>query len=91
MHYYKRYQNHEIAEKFAVKQRMKTELLLKTLQEQDCLVLQDAQCVREATEQVISCRRVLKYTYVIGYYMEDTAVNKQLFERHQVCIQSCIL
>ena len=91
MHYYKRYQNHEIAEKFAVKQRIKTELLLKTLQEQDCLVLQDAQCVREATEQVISCRRVLKYTYVIGYYMEDTAVNKQLFERHQVSVQGCIL
>lgn len=87
MHYYKRYQNHDIAQKFAEKQRIKTEQLLKTLQEEDNLALQDAQGIRDAAEQVILCRRVLKYTYVIGYYMEDSAINRQLFERHQEMLE----
>jgi ariadne-1 len=87
MHFYKRYQNHEIAEKFAEKQRVKTEQLLKSLQEQDCLALQDAQCIRDAAQQVIHCRRVLKYTYVIGYYMDDATATRQLFERHQEMLE----
>jgi ariadne-1 len=87
MHYYKRYQNHDIAEKFAEKQRSKTEGLLKSLQEQDALAMQDAQCIRDAAEQVIHCRRVLKYTYVIGFYLDDAALNKQLFERHQEMLE----
>ena len=87
MHYYKRHQNHDIALKFAEKQRSKTDAQLRTMQEQDCLVQQDVQVIKEAAEQVISCRRVLKYTYVIGYYMDENAPNKQLFERHQEMLE----
>ena len=87
MHYYKRYQNHDIALKFAEKQRAKMDSQLRTMQEQDCLVQQDVQVIKEAAEQVIACRRVLKYTYVIGYYMDEADPTKQLFERHQEMLE----
>jgi len=87
MHYYKRHQNHDIALKFAEKQRVKTDAQLRAMQEQDCLVQQDVQTIKEAAEQVIACRRVLKYTYVIGYYMDEQAPTRQLFERHQEMLE----
>lgn len=34
--------------------------------------------------QVIDCRRVLKYTYVLGFFLADHSPEKQLFEHHQV-------
>uniref|UniRef100_A0A803MFJ5 RBR-type E3 ubiquitin transferase n=1 Tax=Chenopodium quinoa TaxID=63459 RepID=A0A803MFJ5_CHEQI len=37
--------------------------------------------IAEAWEQIIECRRVLKWTYAYGYYLpEDEHVKKQLFE-----------
>lgn len=36
---------------------------------------------------MIHCRRVLKYTYVIGYYMDDATATRQLFERHQEMLE----
>jgi hypothetical protein len=39
----------------------------------------DVQFLREATECVIASRQVLKYTYVLAYYLADTA-SKALFE-----------
>lgn len=37
--------------------------------------------------QVIDCRRVLKYTYVLGYFLKDNSVEKQLFEHHQEMLE----
>lgn len=34
-------------------------------------------------EQLIECRRVLKYTYVFGYYLQEGTSRKTLFEHHQ--------
>lgn len=34
-------------------------------------------------EQLIECRRVLKYTYVFGYYLPEGSARKRLFEDHQ--------
>ena len=42
----------------------------------------DVQFLQQATEQVISCRQVLKYTYVFGYYLPD-GKEKTLFEHLQ--------
>ena len=39
----------------------------------------DVQFLRNATRQVADCRRVLKYTYVFGYYLDD-GPEKELFE-----------
>ena len=42
----------------------------------------DVQFLQQATEQVIACRQVLKYTYVFAYYLAD-GKEKTLFEHLQ--------
>jgi hypothetical protein len=36
---------------------------------------------------VIDCRRVLKYTYVLGFFLKDHSAEKQLFEHHQEMLE----
>ena len=47
----------------------------------------EVQYLKVAREQIFTCRRVLKYTYVLGYYLTDRTkedeARKQLFEYHQ--------
>jgi hypothetical protein len=37
--------------------------------------------------KVIDCRRVLKYTYVLGFFLRDLSAEKQLFEHHQEMLE----
>lgn len=37
--------------------------------------------------QVINCRRVLKYTYVLGFFLREHSPEKQLFEHHQEMLE----
>lgn len=43
----------------------------------------DVQFLKSAMETLIQCRRVLKYTYVFGYYLQEGTPTKRLFEHHQ--------
>lgn len=86
MHYYARFQAHDIALKFAIKQRTATEALLEKLVTQGNSI-SEILFIRDAAEQVIACRRVLKYTYVMGYYMPSSAPCRLLFERHQEMLE----
>ncbi|KAJ1382999.1 hypothetical protein B484DRAFT_411286, partial [Ochromonadaceae sp. CCMP2298] len=36
---------------------------------------------------VIDCRRVLKYTYVLGTHTHNSSAEKQLFEHHQEMLE----
>lgn len=47
----------------------------------------DVQYLRQAVELVIECRRVLKYTYTLGYFLTDNSAEKQLFEHHQEMLE----
>ncbi|KAL8533271.1 hypothetical protein ACS0TY_009601 [Phlomoides rotata] len=38
------------------------------------------ECVSEAWEQIVECRRVLKWTYAYGYYMDVGEAKKTFFE-----------
>merc|ERR1719261_1447868 len=40
----------------------------------------ELQFLYDALRQVRACRRVLKWTYVFGYYLEETSPEKNLFE-----------
>lgn len=82
--YYSRYSNHEASGRFAVKQRKETEEKMKDLAAGfgDGLGWDDVSFLETATETLIECRRVLKYTYVVGYYMDD-GPEKVLFEHLQ--------
>eukprot|EP01034_Spumella_vulgaris_P031118 gene31118-38455_t len=84
LHYYNRYQAHDLALRIANKQRATAELRMKERQDRKSDAWIDVQFIHEAVEQVIACRRVLKYTYVIGFYMPENSPEKLLFERHQV-------
>mmetsp|Transcript_3472 Transcript_3472/g.4718 ORF Transcript_3472/g.4718 Transcript_3472/m.4718 type:complete len:606 (+) Transcript_3472:667-2484(+) len=71
LHYYKRYHAHAEAQKFATKQLADTEAKMVLLQEASDTNTTwiDVQFLKTATEQLVECRRVLKYTYVYAYFM----------------------
>ncbi len=53
------------------------------LQETDGSRWIDVQFLKAANEKLVECRRVLKYTYVFGYYLPEGTARKRLFEHHQ--------
>jgi len=81
LHYYQRFHNHDQARKFAKKQIEASEKRMATLYTQDSQTSkwQNVQFLRKSTLQVLECRRVLKYTYVYGYFCMD-ARERELFE-----------
>mmetsp|Transcript_16792 Transcript_16792/g.26193 ORF Transcript_16792/g.26193 Transcript_16792/m.26193 type:complete len:577 (+) Transcript_16792:125-1855(+) len=96
LHYYKRYHAHSEAQKFATRQLQDTEAKMVLLQEaSDNSTWIDVQFLKTATEQLIECRRVLKYTYTFAYYMHSPAntnnpnmeSQKERFEHHQEMLE----
>jgi len=85
LHYYKRYHNHDQAQTFATKQLEATERRMVELQETTAgSSWIDVQFLKAANEMVIDCRRVLKYTYVYGYYLDPNHKKvRDLFENLQ--------
>jgi len=76
LHYYKRYHGHEEAQKFAKKQLKETEERMMRLQEtSDNATWTDVEYLKTANEQLVECRRVLKYTYCFAYYLPERAPN----------------
>jgi ariadne-1 len=73
LHFYSRYHAHSEAQNFASKQLKATELRMIQLQESSNgsnLRWSDVEFLKAANEQLVECRRVLKYTYVFSYYMD---------------------
>lgn len=89
LHYYKRYHAHAEAQKFAKKQLKETEARMVLLQESsENAKWSDVEFLKTANEQLVECRRVLKYTYVFAYYMNPSAqMQKERFEHHQEMLE----
>jgi ariadne-1 len=88
LHYYKRYDAHNQAQKFAERQLKETEAKMVLLQESsDNSLWADVEFLKNASEQLIECRRVLKYTYTFAYYMTDGTKKKERFEHHQEMLE----
>ncbi len=87
LHYYQRYHGHDVALKYAHKDRIKAEERMIERQESDKSTWMEVQFLKSATDQVIECRRVLKYTYVMGFFLLDDTPEKQLFEHHQEMLE----
>jgi len=89
--FYQRFHGHDHALKFASSQREQAERRMVEKQEQDRSSWIDVQFLKQATELVIECRRVLKYTYVLGYSLPDESPaqiqHKNLFEHHQEMLE----
>eukprot|EP01042_Synura_sphagnicola_P007087 gene7087-9074_t len=87
LHYYQRFHGHDGALRFAARQREQAEKRMVEIQESEKSSWIDVQYLKHAVEQVIDCRRVLKYTYVFGYFLVDGSAEKQLFEHHQEMLE----
>ena len=90
LHYYKRYHAHAEAQAFAQKQLKETEQRMVLLQESSVSAKwSDVEFLKQANEQLIECRRVLKYTYTFAYYFTDDSkkAQKECFEYHQEMLE----
>lgn len=86
IHYFDRYINHDRARKIAIRSLPDIEMNMAKLQSACGYKLSDVTFIREAAEQVIKCRQVLKYTYVHGYYLTNT-LERNLFEHLQEMLE----
>uniref|UniRef100_A0A7S3PJG6 RBR-type E3 ubiquitin transferase n=1 Tax=Aplanochytrium stocchinoi TaxID=215587 RepID=A0A7S3PJG6_9STRA len=87
LHYYQRYALHQQAAQFAARQRAQAEERMIKLQGQSGSGWIDVQFLDQAVEQLIECRRVLKYTYAFAYYL-PSGPKKTLFEHNQSDLES---
>jgi len=79
LHYFHRYHSHEQSKKFEQTLRQAAVAKMVSIQNTDESRWIDVQYIDTATEQLIECRRTLKYTYVFAFYMV-TGPEKNLFE-----------
>lgn len=82
-HYFERYRSHDHAQKLAAEQtlariRARMEDLQKVFGSWNDVVF-----LEDAIQQVVECRRMLKWTYAFGYFMRDETNKVQFFEFQQ--------
>jgi Ariadne domain len=73
LHYYNRYHAHHQAQMFAQKQLKETEVRMVQLLESTATTWIDVEFLKAANLQLVECRRVLKYTYIFGFYLDNVA------------------
>merc|ERR1719225_2600651 len=69
--------------KLTVREEKDIEGKVQTLHDSYGFEIIELQFLYDALRQVRACRRVLKWTYVYGYYLEETGPEKNLFEHLQ--------
>jgi len=84
--YYSRFDNHSKAGDFAVKSLKKTSKRMTELREMKGGGFNDVSFLEHAVKTVIECRRVLQWTYAMGYYLPD-GQEKNLFEHLQEMLE----
>jgi ariadne-1 len=77
--YYERSNNHGNAAKFAEKDRLKTSERLRKLQNDAKFDWTNNDFLEQAADILIECRYSLKYSYALGFFMDD-GPEKNLFE-----------
>jgi ariadne-1 len=89
LHYYKRFHAHQEAQMFAKRSLKETEARMVLLQESsDDAKWSDVEFLKMANEQLVECRRVLKYTYVFAYYLDPRqGMQRERFEHHQEMLE----
>ena len=83
MWYFERFNNHSKAQILAKeKQTVQIEIKMEQLHDIKQYPIGEVEFLKLAVEQVIKCRRVLKWTYAFGYFLSP-GVEKNLFEHLQ--------
>mmetsp|Transcript_128463 Transcript_128463/g.286240 ORF Transcript_128463/g.286240 Transcript_128463/m.286240 type:complete len:329 (-) Transcript_128463:60-1046(-) len=80
--FFERFMDHDRSMKLTVREEQDMEGKVQTLHDKHSFEIIELQFLYDALRQVRACRRVLKWTYVYGYYLEDGAqsLHKALFE-----------
>ena len=81
LHCFKRFKNHSQGLEFAEGELEKFEKTEDEKEKSDFSF--DWNALKDALRQLIECRRVLKYTYVVTYCLKDRPLERELFEDHQ--------
>lgn len=88
VHYYTRFKNHEnsfrLEEPLVSTAKEKMMALARAVVQPPEAGETSTKFVEEAVQQLLKARRVLKCSYVYGYYLEDTGYRKPIFEFMQV-------
>merc|ERR1719422_815434 len=69
--------------KLTVRENQDIENKVQQLHDKHEIEIIELQFLEDALRQVRACRRVLKWSYVYGYYLEDVGPEKNLFEHLQ--------
>merc|ERR1712113_1351361 len=83
MFYFERFMDHDRGMKLTVREEQDVEGKVQTMHDRHGFEIIDLQFLYDALRQVRACRRVLKWTYVYGYYLETVGPEKNLFEHLQ--------
>ena len=89
MFFFERYNNHDRAEKLARKLKPKSQEKVKKLHDEKFYPISELTFLEDAIEEVISCRLVLKYTCVYGYYLEDEQKRAIFQFQHENLEKNC--
>ncbi|CAE7781353.1 putative E3 ubiquitin-protein ligase ARI5 [Symbiodinium microadriaticum] len=79
MFYFERFMDHDRGMKLTVTEEQDIEGKVQKLHDDHGFEIIELQFLYDALRQVRACRRVLKWTYVYGYYLDDSS-EKNLFE-----------
>mmetsp|Transcript_100890 Transcript_100890/g.290056 ORF Transcript_100890/g.290056 Transcript_100890/m.290056 type:complete len:540 (-) Transcript_100890:141-1760(-) len=83
MFFFERFMDHDRGMRLTVKEEQDIEKKVQTLHDDHKFEIIELQFLYDALRQVRVCRRVLKWTYVYGYYLEEVGPEKNLFEHLQ--------
>eukprot|EP01126_Amoeba_proteus_P034069 TRINITY_DN3377_c0_g2_i3.p1 TRINITY_DN3377_c0_g2~~TRINITY_DN3377_c0_g2_i3.p1 ORF type:complete len:307 (+),score=46.82 TRINITY_DN3377_c0_g2_i3:1145-2065(+) len=85
-HFLTRYNNHQQSIQLEDKLMAVAEKLMQDLADKGMSWI-DAQFIKQATEALVECRTMLKYTYVYGFYLPQHT-NREIFEYLQADLES---
>jgi ariadne-1 len=73
--YYNRWANHEQSARLSLDLYAKTEKKMEEMQITSNLTWIEVQFAKKAVDEVIKCRKTLKWTYAMAFYLESGELN----------------
>jgi len=80
LHFYERYTNHARSSELEQQLRIRADTIMIEIQQSEATTSSEVLYIREGTEVLLECRRALKFTYVVAYYLPESGTEKELFE-----------
>mmetsp|Transcript_50785 Transcript_50785/g.158688 ORF Transcript_50785/g.158688 Transcript_50785/m.158688 type:complete len:584 (+) Transcript_50785:83-1834(+) len=81
-HYYERFNNHSKSRELESKLQEDAMFKMKKMQEDGNKTYMDVQFMKQATSQLINARRILQWTYVVGFY-DPPWLQRNIFDLNQ--------